>query len=293
MLIPALATYAGFVVYPMLQSFVISLYDWNGLGPMQHFVGLENYREILFVPFWAERFWPALEHNLFVFGFGVASLQIPALVIALLLWQRNRRVAGFFRGLYLIPWAVSPAVVATLGQLILHPESGAVNTTLRAVGLGQLAQPWLGDPRWALPAVILLGNWQVLGFNVVIYLASLNAIPREIIEQARIDGAGPYRLIWRILLPLLRTTIVTLVGLGVIFSFSYFEFVYLVTGASAGPYYSTDVLATFFYRTTFGGNFGAGASFGLGASIAVLMLLVVVPASLSVVWLRSRFDVSY
>ena len=293
MVLPALALYLTFVVYPVIQSFAISFYDWNGLGPMQHFVGLENYRRILTVPVWADRFWPALGHNLFVFAFGVATLQGGALCFALLLWFRDRRVAGVFRGLYLIPWAVAPAVVATLGQLILHPEYGAFNMALRAIGLGGLERPWLGDPHLALPAVILLGNWQVLGFNVVIYLAALNAIPREIIEQARIDGAGTARLLYRIVLPLLRTTTITLIGLGVIFSFSYFEFVYLVTGPSAGPFYSTDVLATFFYRTTFGGNFGAGASFGMGAAIAVLMLLLVVPSSLAVVKLRSRFDVGY
>src|SRR5260370_4054407 len=141
MLAPAVALYTGFVVYPVLQSFVISLYDWNGLGPMQHFVGLANYEKILTVPVWADRFWPALSHNLFVFFFGVTTLQIPALGVALLLWFRNRRIAAALRGLYLIPWAVAPAVVATLGVLILHPESGAINMALRGVGLGALARP--------------------------------------------------------------------------------------------------------------------------------------------------------
>src|SRR6266849_5500742 len=75
MVLPALALYLTFVVYPVIQSFAISFYDWNGLGPMQHFVGLENYRRILTVPVWADRFWPALGHNLFVFAFGVATLQ--------------------------------------------------------------------------------------------------------------------------------------------------------------------------------------------------------------------------
>ncbi len=293
MLLPALTLYLAFTIYPLIQSVRISLYDWHGLGPMKDFVGLANYIEILVGPTLSERFWPALLHNLIILTFGIATLQIPALIVALLLWQRPARVGAVFRTIYLLPWAISPAVVATLGTLMLHPQYGAINSLMRAVGLGGLVRPWLGDPTFALPVIILLGNWIVLGFIILIYLASLRSIPYEVLEAAAIDGASYRQTIWKVVLPLLRPTILTMIGLGIISSFSYFEMVFLVTGIDAGPYYSTDVLATFFYRTTFGGNFGYGGSFGAGAAVATLMLLIVIPSSVAVVRLRRRYDVGY
>ena len=293
MLLPALILYITFTIIPLIQSVRISLFDWHGLGPMKNFVGLANYVEILTGPILSERFWPALGHNLFILTFGVATLQIPALAMALLLWKRSSPVGATFRTIYLLPWAIAPAVVATLGQLMLHPEYGAFNELLRALGLGGLVRPWLGDATFALPAIILLGNWIVLGFIILIYLASLRSIPSEILEAAEIDGASGGQTIWRVVLPLLRPTILTMIGLGIISSFSYFEMVFLVTGVDAGPFYSTDVLATFFYRTTFGGNFGYGGSFGAGAAVATLMFIIVVPSSIVVVRLRRRYDVGY
>lgn len=293
MLVPALVIYVVFAIVPVIQSLRISLYDWHGLGPMKDFVGLANYIEILVGPILSPRFWPALMHNLVILTFGIVTLQVPAMALALLLWRRNAPASALLRTIYLLPWAIAPAVVATLGQLMLHPEHGAVNQLLRAAGLGGLVRPWLGDPTFALPAIILMGNWIVLGFIVLIYLAALRAIPSEIIEASRIDGATNARATWYVVLPLLRPTILTMIGLGIISSFSYFEMVYLVTGVDAGPFYSTDVLATFFYRTTFGGNFGYGGSFGAGAAIATLMVLIVIPSSIAVIRLRRRYDVGY
>jgi raffinose/stachyose/melibiose transport system permease protein len=293
MLVPALVIYVVFAIIPVIESLRISLYDWHGLGPMTDFVGLANYVAILVGPTLSPRFWPALLHNLVILTFGIVTLQVPAMALALLLWRRKAPLSALLRTLYLIPWAMAPAVVATLGQLMLDPEHGAVNELLQAVGLGGLIRPWLGDPTFALPAIILLGNWIVLGFIVLIYLAALRAIPAEILEASRIDGATHARTIWHVVLPLLRPTILTMIGLGIISSFSYFEMVYLVTGVDGGPFYATDVLATFFYRTTFGGNFGYGGSFGAGAAIATLMVLIVIPSSIAVIRLRRRYDVGY
>lgn len=292
MLAPALLLYVLFMVYPFIESIRISLYDWRGLGPMDHFVGFQNYVQLLTRPPFSVRFWNAVAHNLFVLAFSVLTLQVPAIVLALLL-NRPGRLTATLKVVLLLPWALSPVIVATLWGILLHPEHGAVNATLRAMGLDMVARAWFGDPTFALPAATLIGSWQVLGFNALIYVAAAGAIPGDVIEAAELDGAGSLRRAWSVIVPLLRPTILTMFGLQVIFAFSYFELIYLVTGPEGGPFYATDVLGTLFYRTAFGGFYSGATGFGQGAAISTLIALAVIPSSVMVIRLRRRFDVFY
>ena len=288
---PAVALYVVFVIVPAFGSAFISLFDWSGLGPISHFVGLGNYFSLLKYPL-DQQFQNAVIHNLFVLTFGTIMVQVPALTLALLVW-RQRRFATVLKTIYVLPFAISPVVVAVLWKLMLNPQSGAVPAAMSAIGLGGFVSPWIGDPSTSLTATILIGNWGLIGFNVLIWMAGLAAISSEVLDAARIE-AGWARIIWHVVLPLLRSTFILELILSMVGSFAYFEMVYLVEGALGGPTYSTDVLMTLSYRLTFGGPIGASAtSFGQGSAIGTLMVLFVVPISLALVALRRRYDYSY
>jgi raffinose/stachyose/melibiose transport system permease protein len=291
MLAPAFLLYLAFMVIPAVGVVFISLFRWSGLGPLSNFVGLDNYISVLFRMPWSSMFWNALRDNLFILVFGTVTLHVPAILLALLVWRRGWS-GTVFKTILLLPFAISPVVIAVLWKLLLNPQAGALQATLTAVGLGGFSRPWLGDPFWALPVVTLIGNWQVLGFNVLMYNAAMAAIPIDVIDAARLD-AGTIRTYWHVVLPLIRSTMITLLVLMIIWSFSYFEYVYLITGGEGGPFFKTDVLGTLFYRIIFGGTKPGVISFGEGAAVGTIMLLLVVPTSIVLVRLRRRFDVAY
>ena len=292
MLGPALALYLTFMVLPALGVILISFTKWTGMGPITQFVGLDNYFAVLVRAPYGSQFWNAIVHNLFVLFFGSLALQVPAIILALLVWRRGRS-GTVFKVIFLLPFAMSPVVTAVLWRLLLNPVAGAVPAGLQAVGLGGLVTTWLGDPTWALPVVTLIGAWQSLGFTVLLYSAAMAGIPDDIVDAARLE-TGMVGTYWHVVLPLIRSTMITLLVLAVIFAFGYFEFIYLIQGGDGGPFYSTDVLGTLFYRVAFGSNQGAQAtSYGQGAAISTVMLLLVIPASLILLRLRSTLDVSY
>jgi len=294
MLVPALLLFSLFMVYPFILSVRISLFDWQGLGPIDHFVGLQNFITTLTKAPSSDRFWNALNHNFFLFLASTLTLQVPAVGLALILATISGRTAGTLRVLYLLPWAIAPVVVAILWQRLLFPGTGLVDGAFTAVGLPAPQIPFLGDPTLALPTIVLIASWQVIGFNALIYLSAILAIPRELSEAARVDGAGVMRTARSLTLPLIRSTIITMVGLQIIAAFSTFELIYLIEGSTGGPFFTTDVTSVLMYRTGFGG-FGASSvpQFGMASSIATLAALAVIPTSIVVIRLRNRWHVSY
>ncbi|MFQ5795227.1 MAG: carbohydrate ABC transporter permease [Candidatus Bipolaricaulia bacterium] len=282
MLVPALLLYSTFVVWPLVNNIRYSFTDWLGIGPL-HYIGIENYVRLLSEPSLSEAFYAALRHNLTFFGLTMAVTTIAGLGIALML-RAGVRGIGFYQIAYLLPYALSVVVVGFLWSLLLNPQWGLVNQGLRAIGLGALAKPWLGDPRWALPTVAFVFSWRLLGFPVLIFLAALLAIPDEYRESARLDGCNRFQEFFHVELPLLRPTFLVLMFLNLIASFNAFDIVFALEGITAGPSGATDLLATFFYRTAFGGPddvFGMGI--GMGAAIATLILIPVLVGSLVLV----------
>ena len=151
MLGPALALYLTFMVLPALGVILISFTKWTGMGPITQFVGLDNYFAVLVRAPYGSQFWNAIVHNLFVLFFGSLALQVPAIILALLVWRRGRS-GTVFKVIFLLPFAMSPVVTAVLWRLLLNPVAGAVPAGLQAVGLGGLVTTWLGDPTWGQDA---------------------------------------------------------------------------------------------------------------------------------------------
>lgn len=275
-LLPALLFYVWFQVYPIFSAFLNSFFAWDGLR-RSSFIGLENFVRLFTESPYKEFFFRGLGHNIIFFIGIVLSKLVVAFILALFI---NSKIRGkeFFKMVIFMPKLLSVIVVGFLFSLILNPTYGALNTFLKFIGLEEWARPWLGSPDTALYTVILVNSWYGLGFAVLIFLAGLQAIPAEIYDAAKIDGASGLTMLWRMTVPLAMPSIMVMTILSFIGAFETFELIFAMQGSQAGPYYSTDVLATYFYRLAFG-TVAGGESIGLGSALAVVLFLMISSAT--------------
>ena len=185
---PAVLLYGGFVVLPALLGFAYSFTDWTGWYTHPHFVGWANFRELLH----DDRFAAAIRFTLFETALIVAFFTFASLVLAVLL-DSITAFKGLIRGLFFYPYVLSILVSALLFQYLANYREGAINTILRAAGLGAWAQDWMGDAHLVPYFIFGLVAWSGLGFFTTLYLANLQTIPQELYEAARIDGRAPGR----------------------------------------------------------------------------------------------------
>lgn len=283
--LPALILYITFVIYPFTYSFVLSFYEWPGAGA-RTFIGFKNFKDILFGTF-GQEFRNALGHNIYYF-IAVTLLELGLGFLIAIFLVSITKGKRFFRTIVYLPNVISMVLVGFIWNMMLNPQIGLINQLLRHIGLPQLARPWLGDPALALNTVIAVNVWRNLGFYVLVFMASILAIPRDLIEAAYIDGASDSQIVRKIIFPLTIPTFQTLSILLFIWTFNVFDIVYALAGVQAGPFRKTDVLGTLFYRTAFGGLGSSRADFGLGAAIAVIVFIMVMPLSLIYAYIADR-----
>ncbi|MGF6885742.1 alpha-1,4-digalacturonate transport system permease protein [Nocardia sp. GAS34] len=259
--LPNMAIFGLFTIWPALNGFNLSLYDSNN-GLTFHPVGTGNYRRILS----SNEFWAVARQTAeFVAGFVVVSA-VASTALALML-NRQRRGRGALSAAYFLPFVVSPVVVGLIWNAALDRRTGLVNEVIGAVGLGHPA--WLVTPRLALISVILVGVWIHLGFYTMITLSGLQAIDAQIYEAATIDGAGVWNTVWHITLPLLRPTTTVVITLATIAGFQAFDFIFTLTGG--GPVGATTLLVQYIYTN----GFTSPISYGVASAAAVILFLVV------------------
>jgi multiple sugar transport system permease protein len=260
-LLPTVAVLGTFNFYPALYSLYLSLFEWNGLSPTREFVGLANYARLLD----SGEFWNSLRVTLLYAG-GVTLLALAlGMGVAVLLNQPIRGQA-VYRVLYFLP-VITPTVASgVVWKYLFDPTQGVVNRGLSVVGLE--GPSWLSDPSWALVAVVVVGIWKRVGFNLVVYLAALQSIPRTYYEAAALDGAGPWQQFRHITLPLLAPTTFFLVVTALIDAFQVFDLVYVMT--SGGPLGSTDVLGYYLYRQAF-----RYSELGFASAVAYVMFALI------------------
>ena len=257
-LLPALALYVVFVLFPIVQAAHYSLYKWNGLQPLTDFVGIRNYQTAL----GNNIFKGAVANNLLVIGLSL-TLQIPfSLGLAVLL---NRRFAGraIFRLIFFLPYVLSEAITGIVFSLLLRPGA-AVDSSLSAIGLGGFIQDWLGDTGFVMVTLFVIITWKYFGFYVVLLLAGLQGIPREIEEAALIDGAGPWAAFRYVSLPLLGPTLRVSVFLSMIGSLQLFDMVWVMT--KGGPLNASNTMAISMFKAGF-----VGSQMGYGSALAVIL----------------------
>ncbi|HEY7138559.1 MAG TPA: sugar ABC transporter permease [Methylomirabilota bacterium] len=291
LLLPAATLYVTFVIYPAAGAFVLSFYDWSGIGTDRRFVGLANFQEMLSSP----ELWRALGHTAAFFVSIVLFQSTLGLFLAILLHARPFG-HSVYRTVLFLPATLSLVNTGFMWQLMLSAQFGLVNPLLRAVGLGALARPWLADPVTALPTVILVQAWQWMGLPIVVFLAGLQAVPRELEEAAAIDGTGPWGRVVHVLVPQLAPAFTAMTVLAFIRMFKVFDIVYVLQGPTGSPLGTTSTVGTLIYTSAFGEGGAYSATFRMSYALAIAvvasLLLLVLSATLVTLLRRRERDLA-
>jgi len=260
-LLPAGLIFTVFLIFPIVQAAYFSLFKWNGLGPPENFIGLENYLRL----FQDKVFRGALLHNLLIIFLSL-GVQLPiSLGLALLVW---RKLPGrvFFRTVFFLPYVLSEVITGIIWLFIYHPEFGLVTTLFKSL-LPGLTTSWLGDPRTALNAIFVVLCWKYFGFYLILYLAGLQQIPAELEEAARIDGASDAQVLRYVILPLLGSILRLTIYLSILGSLQIFVLVWVMT--QGGPVQSSNTMATYLFKFGF-----QRFALGYGSTVAVVLFLI-------------------
>lgn len=278
---PAIVFFAVFVLYSAFFTIYAGFFRWDGIND-RVFVGLRNYTDLLFSD---AAFWLSLRNSAYWMMFTVFPQMILGFVLAYML---HGRIPGrtFFRAVFYVPAIVSPVVIGIVWQRIYNPFGGFLSDLGFAAGWRFLQQPFLTNPHSAIFAVIAVNVWQWTGFSMLLYLAGLQSIPREVIEAAQLESAGRWQIAWKIVWPMLRHVHLTLVLLGVIGTLQTFPLIYTLT--HGGPNHATEMLPNYIFQQAFHLQ-----SMGYASSVSVvLLLLCLILSVLQVKYLGARFSVA-
>jgi len=269
-LFPALLVILGLNLYPTISGILTSFTNQSLIDPGHSlFIGLDNYFKLLKDPV----FQISLVHSLELTFFAVVLQVILGLMMAHLLIQKVPGI-HFFRSVAMITWVLPIIASVVMFRFMTLPSYGFLNILLKDVGLGQWARNWFGDETFAFLLVLIMHLWRNVPFYSIAFMAAMQAIPVDLYEAARIDGAGDWRQFWFITLPNLRYIILVMVVLHVTFTFNNFDFVYLSTGG--GPVNATEVLPSYIYKQAWNGYALGFASAGGVMMLVILVVLVLV-----------------
>jgi raffinose/stachyose/melibiose transport system permease protein len=260
--VPALVLFAFVVLVPSARGVYYAFTNWDGLDPHFKLVRLHNFADLAGDPTARQAIW----HTVLI-AIAITIIQNGIGLLLALGVNSMIKTRHFLRVLLFAPAVVTPIVTAYLWRNLLGPD-GAVNSLLSAVGLGSWQQDWLGNPRLAVWMIVLVIVWQFAGYSMVIFLAGLQSIPREIYEAAAIDGSGPVRRFWSIVRPLLAPAITINLMLSIIGGIKLFDQVYALTGG--GPGHATDTISTLIYKDAF-----TLGEFGYSIALAVVLTAIV------------------
>jgi multiple sugar transport system permease protein len=273
---PAVAVIAVFFVVPVAAAAALSLTDFDIYAIADpanlRLVWLRNYLELLRTPL----FWTALGNTLYFVAIGVPLSIAVSLATALLLNSELARFKGAFRTALFAPVVTTVVAVAVVWRNLLHARYGWVNYALASLGIAPV--DWLGDPRWSMPSIILFAVWKNFGINMIIFVAALQAIPRELYEAARLEGAGAAQQFWRVTLPLLGPTVLMV---GIVTMAGYFQLFaepYVMT--QGGPLQSTLSVLYMMYEDGF-------KWWNLGRASAIAFTLFALMLACTALMLRS------
>lgn len=272
-LLPALAVYGTFTLWPMMAGAYYALFDWTGIGDNLTFVGLNNFREVARDPY----FWNAFR-NTFAYMFGVVPVQLfLALLVAVVLNNRRLRGTAFYRTLFFLPVVTNTAIIGIVMSFMFSPLYGPINKILTGVHL--LASPvdWLATGRTALGAVIVVAIWKNLGIHMIYWLAALQTVPEELYDAGKIDGAARWQLFRFITVPTVLPIGIIIIVLALVGALKVFDLIKTMT--DGGPYFATEVITIYIYRFAFSAETGA-VRLGYAAAAAVLFALVMIAIAL-------------
>jgi multiple sugar transport system permease protein/raffinose/stachyose/melibiose transport system permease protein len=258
-----------FYVYPVISSVWLSLHDWDGFAPRMKFLGLTNYAVLLGQP----RFLHAVLNNVLWVGFMLLVPTGIGLLLAAIL-DRGIRGEQAFRIIFFLPFTIPAVAVAAIWRWMYEPDNGLVTSAMKLVGLGGLAQNWLGDPSVVNLSLMGAVAWWTTGFAFLVFFAGLRNIPAECIEAARIEGASPWQVFWKVSFPLLWPSTIIVLGMAAIDAMRLFDVVWSMT--KGGPAYASEVLATQMYDLAFG-RFDMGRASAVAVCLFVIAAIIIMP----------------
>ncbi len=269
---PALLAISVFFFLPVLAALVMSFTDFDiySLGDIRYarFVGFRNYAQLFADPL----FWKALGNTLYFLVVGGPLSVAVSLGAALLLHSRLVRFKPMFRFIYFMPVVTTLVAIAVVWRYVYHPRFGLLNAAMGALGFAPI--DWLGDPDWAMPALIIMAVWKNFGYNMIIFIAGLQNIPASLYEAASIDGAGPVQQFIKITLPMLAPTTLFISIITMIGYFQFFAEPYVMT--LGGPMNSTLSIVLLMYQQGFrwwNMGYSAALAFVLFAMILVVSVI--------------------
>jgi ABC-type sugar transport system permease subunit len=257
-----LVLFCMFFLYPLGYTIYLSFFKWNGLAPTMAGVGFGNYIAVMK----SQEFVRAFANNArWLLYFIIVP---PALGLGLaLLVGRMKHGQGVLQTIFYLPYVITPIAVGAIWKWIFDPGSGLLNIALRAVGLGVLAQNWLGQPSIAIYSMMLAASWVMIGLPFVLYLAGLKTVPRYLVEAAEIDGASAFMRFRYVIFPILSPTTIVVEAFSILGAIRLFDLVYALTNGEPNIY--VNVLAPSMIKTSF-----QVFKMGEGAAIAVILLVV-------------------
>ena len=282
-ILPAVVVLAVFVYLPLVQNLGFSTLEWDIYSGSQEFIGAENYQRLVADPI----FWSSLGNNVLYAVVSLVFQVFGAIVLAAIIESiRHDRWRRGLRAIYFVPSAISLTVAGLLFYFIYEPNLGLLNHALDAVGLGALAQPWLGQESTAMMAIIVMSQWQGFGYSTLLFAVAIQRIPSELYEAAAIDGIGAVRRFFTITLPLVREMTGLMIIVTIAGAFQVFNEVMVMT--TGGPNNSTQVLGTWLYRNGFVRN-----DFGYAAAIATVIFVITLAIALVQLWINRRRRVEW
>lgn len=271
-LLPALALYLVFVFWPVIQSIYFGFFEWNGLGKEMKFVGLANYVSMFAQD---EVFRLSLRNS--IVATLVLALIPTALGLCFAALFSNLRGGGFYRSAIFLPYVVAMVAVGTIWSWIYNPRIDAPGIMLHAIGLDSLMHDWLGEQTTAFAAAMIPGIWRFTGFAIVIFYAAIQAIPVDLYEAARVDGANGLQNFLHITIPLVRQATIIVVVWMTMDALKLFDLIFVLTRGN--PNHATEVIATWMFANTF-----RHYKMGYGAAMAVVLFLMIL--GFSIIYIR-------
>lgn len=275
---PAMLLFGLFVLWPVGSAFYYAFTHWDGFTAPR-WAGLDNFQRAFAD---AVHLMSYVHVMLYILGTLIFEVSF-GLAVAVLL-NSDRRGFALMRGFFFSPVVLSMSAAGVLWAFVLDYRSGLLNSVLKALGAGELAQPWLSQPATALIAIMIVSGWKYAGFYMVIFFAALRRIPRNIYEAATLDGAGPFVQFFQITLPLLRQNVMVAVLLAVTGGFAGFDLFFTMTNGN--PFGATEVPATWIMKQAFDKN-----QLSYGISLTVVLAAVVMAISLVYLRISERLSV--
>ena len=260
-LVPTLLVYVVFIILPIFIAIGYSFTRYSGIGKAR-FIGLDNYKRL----FHDQLFWKSLQNTAIIFVLASVLLLVLSFLLALLL-NNKLKFADTSKALVFSPAIIAPIIVGIIWVYILDPKIGVINNILRSIGAGSLAKQWIGGTVLSPYSMAIIYFWQQLGYLTTIFIAGLKMIPEEVLEAVKVDRANAVQRVFYVIIPMMRSSISTVIVLIITGIFKIFEIVQQTTGG--GPNHMSETLVTYSYSMTF-----QSSEYGYGMSIATVTFLI-------------------